>query len=76
MLARVLIDWCDSKPLMSENAALLKESPIVFLFVKGDLLREILPFTKHPPIPLTALCTGVSSKTLFAANKGKQPFIS
>ncbi|KAF7254629.1 WD repeat-containing protein 64 [Varanus komodoensis] len=34
----------------------------------GDLLKEILPFTKHPPIPLTALCTDVSAKMLFAAN--------
>ncbi|XP_053157119.1 WD repeat-containing protein 64 isoform X2 [Hemicordylus capensis] len=37
--------------------------------ITGDLLKEILPFTKHPPIPLTALCTDVSAKMLFAANK-------
>ncbi|XP_062831112.1 WD repeat-containing protein 64 isoform X2 [Anolis carolinensis] len=35
----------------------------------GDLLREILPFTKNPPIPLTALCTDIACKMLFAANK-------
>ncbi|XP_034966417.1 WD repeat-containing protein 64 [Zootoca vivipara] len=46
------------------------EDGFIYLWtITGDLLREILPFTKHPPIPLTALCTGVSSKTLFAANK-------
>ncbi|XP_048361047.1 WD repeat-containing protein 64 [Sphaerodactylus townsendi] len=37
--------------------------------IEGDLLREILPVTKHPAIPLTALCTDVSAKMLFAANK-------
>ncbi|XP_066479167.1 WD repeat-containing protein 64 [Tiliqua scincoides] len=37
--------------------------------ITGDLLKEILPFTKHPPIPLTALCTDVFAKMLFAANK-------
>ncbi|KAH0622526.1 hypothetical protein JD844_024908 [Phrynosoma platyrhinos] len=57
-----------AKLQMSESY-LLKESMVMFLFVKGDLLKEILPFTKHPPIPLTALCTDVSSKILFAANK-------
>ncbi|XP_044307140.1 WD repeat-containing protein 64 [Varanus komodoensis] len=41
---------------------------ISFWTVTGDLLKEILPFTKHPPIPLTALCTDVSAKMLFAAN--------
>ncbi|EMP37508.1 WD repeat-containing protein 64 [Chelonia mydas] len=35
----------------------------------GDLLREVLPFTKHPAIPLTALCTDISSKMLLAATK-------
>ncbi|XP_062981483.1 WD repeat-containing protein 64 [Elgaria multicarinata webbii] len=42
---------------------------IYFWTITGDLLREILPFTKHPPIPLTALCTDISAKMLFAANK-------
>ncbi|KAJ7342090.1 hypothetical protein JRQ81_008822 [Phrynocephalus forsythii] len=37
--------------------------------IMGELLRELLPFTKHPPIPITVLCTGVSAKMLFAANK-------
>ncbi|XP_020643114.3 WD repeat-containing protein 64 [Pogona vitticeps] len=37
--------------------------------IMGDLLREILPFTKHPPIAVTALCTGISAKMLFASNK-------
>ncbi|KAJ6664666.1 hypothetical protein lerEdw1_006239 [Lerista edwardsae] len=37
--------------------------------ITGDLLKEILPFTKHPPIPLTALCTDLFAKMLFASNK-------
>ncbi|XP_015280051.1 PREDICTED: WD repeat-containing protein 64, partial [Gekko japonicus] len=46
------------------------EDGCIYLWtIKGDLLREILPFTKHPPIPLTALCTDISAKMLFAANK-------
>ncbi|XP_061482380.1 WD repeat-containing protein 64 [Rhineura floridana] len=46
------------------------EDGFIYLWtITGDLLREILPFTKHPPIPLTALCTGVSAKMLLAANK-------
>ncbi|XP_060098123.1 WD repeat-containing protein 64 [Heteronotia binoei] len=46
------------------------EDGCVYLWtIQGDLLREILPFTKHPPIPLTALCTDISAKMLFAANQ-------
>ncbi|XP_053238609.1 WD repeat-containing protein 64 isoform X1 [Podarcis raffonei] len=55
-----------SRPILASG----HEDGFIYLWtITGDLLREILPFTKHPPIPLTALCTGVSSKTLFAANK-------
>ncbi|XP_025028544.1 WD repeat-containing protein 64 [Python bivittatus] len=46
------------------------EDGFIYLWtITGDLLKEILPFTKHPPIPLTALCTDGSTKMLFAANK-------
>ncbi|XP_077201090.1 WD repeat-containing protein 64 isoform X2 [Paroedura picta] len=46
------------------------EDGCIYLWtITGDLLREILPSTKHPPIPLTVLCTDISAKMLFAANK-------
>ncbi|XP_063147117.1 WD repeat-containing protein 64 [Candoia aspera] len=46
------------------------EDGFIYLWtITGDLLKEILPFTKHPPIPLTALCADASTKMLFAANK-------
>ncbi|KAM6466544.1 WD repeat-containing protein 64 [Liasis olivaceus] len=46
------------------------EDGFIYLWtITGDLLKEILPFTKHPPIPLTALCADGSTKMLFAANK-------
>nr|XP_060632847.1 WD repeat-containing protein 64 [Anolis sagrei ordinatus] len=46
------------------------EDGYIYLWtIMGDLLREILPFTKNPPIPLTALCTDISYKMIFAANK-------
>ncbi|XP_075060895.1 WD repeat-containing protein 64 [Mixophyes fleayi] len=36
---------------------------------KGDLISKVLPCTKHPSIPLTALCTGQCGKVIFAGNK-------
>ncbi|KAM7172200.1 WD repeat-containing protein 64 [Macrochelys suwanniensis] len=46
------------------------ENGCVYLWtIGGDLLREVLPFTKHPAIPLTALCTDISAKMLLAATK-------
>nr|XP_056709319.1 WD repeat-containing protein 64 [Euleptes europaea] len=46
------------------------EDGCIYLWtIQGDLLREILPFTKLPAIPLTVLCTDISAKMLFAANK-------
>ncbi|XP_050807552.1 WD repeat-containing protein 64 [Gopherus flavomarginatus] len=46
------------------------ENGCVYLWtIEGDLLREVLPFTKHPAIPLTALCTDISAKMLLAATK-------
>ncbi|KAG8123535.1 hypothetical protein E2320_018885 [Naja naja] len=46
------------------------EDGFIYLWsIKGDLLKEILPYTKHPPIPLTALCADGAAKMLFAANK-------
>ncbi|XP_034284156.1 WD repeat-containing protein 64 isoform X1 [Pantherophis guttatus] len=46
------------------------EDGYIYLWsITGDLLKEILPYTKHPPIPLTALCADGAAKMLFAANK-------
>ncbi|XP_013912322.1 PREDICTED: WD repeat-containing protein 64 [Thamnophis sirtalis] len=46
------------------------ENGFIYLWsITGDLLKEILPYTKHAPIPLTALCIDGAAKMLFAANK-------
>ncbi|KAK9411820.1 WD repeat-containing protein 64 [Crotalus adamanteus] len=46
------------------------ENGFIYLWsIMGDLLKEILPYTKHPPIPLTALCADEAVEMLFAANK-------
>ncbi|XP_067391994.1 WD repeat-containing protein 64 [Emydura macquarii macquarii] len=46
------------------------ENGCVYIWtIGGDLLREVLPFTKHPAISLTALCTDISAKMLLAATK-------
>ncbi|XP_058027209.1 WD repeat-containing protein 64 [Ahaetulla prasina] len=46
------------------------EDGFIYLWsITGELLKEILPYTKHPPIPLTALCADGAAKMLFAANK-------
>ncbi|XP_026525089.1 WD repeat-containing protein 64 [Notechis scutatus] len=46
------------------------EDGFIYLWsIMGDLLKEILPYTKHPPIPLTALCADGAAKMLYAANK-------
>nr|XP_025037635.1 WD repeat-containing protein 64 isoform X2 [Pelodiscus sinensis] len=46
------------------------ENGCVYLWtLGGDLLREVLPFTKHPAIPLITLCTDISAKMLLAATK-------
>ncbi|XP_039205040.1 WD repeat-containing protein 64 isoform X3 [Crotalus tigris] len=46
------------------------ENGFIYLWsIMGDLLKEILPYTKHPPIPLTALCADGAVEMLFAANK-------
>ncbi|XP_075715028.1 WD repeat-containing protein 64 [Rhinoderma darwinii] len=36
---------------------------------KGDLIAKVLPYTKHPPIPLTVLCTNKTSNIILAGNK-------
>ncbi|XP_026560791.1 WD repeat-containing protein 64 [Pseudonaja textilis] len=46
------------------------EDGFIYLWsIMGDLLKEILPYTKHPPIPLTALCADGAAQMLYAANK-------
>ncbi|NWI49859.1 WDR64 protein, partial [Calyptomena viridis] len=37
--------------------------------IQGDLMKELLPFSKYPSGPLTALCTDISSKMLLAGSK-------
>ncbi|XP_054051717.1 WD repeat-containing protein 64 [Rissa tridactyla] len=37
--------------------------------IQGNLLKELLPFSKYPSVPLTALCTDVSTKMLLAGSK-------
>ncbi|XP_066461118.1 WD repeat-containing protein 64 [Eleutherodactylus coqui] len=36
---------------------------------QGDLLTNVLPYTKHPPISLTALCANKSSSIIIAGNR-------
>ncbi|KFW65180.1 WD repeat-containing protein 64, partial [Pygoscelis adeliae] len=36
---------------------------------QGNLVRELLPFSKYPSVPLTALCTDISTKMLLAGSK-------
>ncbi|NXL43452.1 WDR64 protein, partial [Podilymbus podiceps] len=35
----------------------------------GNLVKELLPFSKYPSVPLTALCTDISTKMLLAGSK-------
>ncbi|XP_074945906.1 WD repeat-containing protein 64 [Phalacrocorax aristotelis] len=37
--------------------------------IQGNLVKEILPFSKYPSVPLTALCTDFSTKMLSAGSK-------
>ncbi|NXA12737.1 WDR64 protein, partial [Sapayoa aenigma] len=37
--------------------------------IQGDLMKELLPFSKDPSGPLTALCTDTSTKMLLAGSK-------
>ncbi|XP_065535138.1 WD repeat-containing protein 64 [Lathamus discolor] len=37
--------------------------------IQGNLVKELLPFSKHPSVPLTALCTDISTKILLAGSK-------
>uniref|UniRef100_F6YSY2 WD repeat domain 64 n=1 Tax=Ornithorhynchus anatinus TaxID=9258 RepID=F6YSY2_ORNAN len=37
--------------------------------IKGELLKDMLPFTKHSAIPLTTLATDLYAKVLLAGNK-------
>ncbi|XP_018409962.1 PREDICTED: WD repeat-containing protein 64 [Nanorana parkeri] len=36
---------------------------------KGDLMSTELPFTKHPPIPITALCSDIHADVIIAGNE-------
>ncbi|KAM9563204.1 LOW QUALITY PROTEIN: WD repeat-containing protein 64 [Guaruba guarouba] len=37
--------------------------------IQGNLVKELLPFSKHPSVLLTALCTDLSTKILLAGSK-------
>ncbi|XP_026700665.1 WD repeat-containing protein 64 isoform X5 [Athene cunicularia] len=37
--------------------------------IQGTLVKELLPFSKYPSVPLTALCTDTSAKMLLAGSK-------
>ncbi|XP_010145402.1 PREDICTED: WD repeat-containing protein 64, partial [Eurypyga helias] len=37
--------------------------------IQGNLVKELLPFSKYPSVPLTALCTDTSTKMLLAGSK-------
>ncbi|NXK22725.1 WDR64 protein, partial [Arenaria interpres] len=37
--------------------------------IQGNLVKELLPFSKYPSVPLTALCTDISTKMLLAGSK-------
>ncbi|XP_070596804.1 WD repeat-containing protein 64-like [Erythrolamprus reginae] len=59
-------DYYCSVPILASA----HEDGFIYLWsITGELLKEILPYTKHPPIPLTALCTDGAANMLFAANK-------
>ncbi|XP_068795383.1 WD repeat-containing protein 64 [Struthio camelus] len=46
------------------------ENGCIYLWsIQGNLLKEILPFSKYPSVPLTALCTDISTKMLLAGSK-------
>ncbi|KYO23820.1 WD repeat-containing protein 64 [Alligator mississippiensis] len=66
-------------PGISKNFSGYKRSPIlasahengnIYLWnIKGDLLREVLPFTKYSATPLTVLCIDLSVRMLLAGSK-------
>ncbi|NXL95135.1 WDR64 protein, partial [Alectura lathami] len=46
------------------------ENGCIYLWsIQGNLLKEILPFSNYHPVPLTALCTDISTKMLLAGSK-------
>ncbi|XP_072188308.1 WD repeat-containing protein 64 [Excalfactoria chinensis] len=46
------------------------ENGYIYLWsIQGNLLKEILPFSKYHPVALTAMCTDVSTKMLLAGSK-------
>ncbi|XP_061845608.1 WD repeat-containing protein 64 [Colius striatus] len=46
------------------------ENGCIYLWsIQGNLMKEILPFSKHPSVALTALRTDISAKTLLAGSK-------
>ncbi|XP_035176562.1 WD repeat-containing protein 64 [Oxyura jamaicensis] len=52
------------------------ENGCIYLWnIQGSLLKEILPFSRYPPVPLTALCTDISTKMLLAGSKGTEGHI-
>ncbi|KAM9259098.1 LOW QUALITY PROTEIN: WD repeat-containing protein 64 [Cariama cristata] len=46
------------------------ENGCIYLWsIQGNLVKELLPFSKYPLVPLTALCTDMSTRMLLAGSK-------
>ncbi|XP_062429023.1 WD repeat-containing protein 64 [Rhea pennata] len=61
-----------SKAVMGYSPVLASahENGYIYLWsIQGNLLKEILPFSKYPSVSLTALCTDISTKILLAGSK-------
>nr|XP_025958323.1 WD repeat-containing protein 64 [Dromaius novaehollandiae] len=61
-----------SKAVMRYSPVLASahENGYIYLWsIQGNLLKEILPFSKYPSVSLTALCTDISTKVLLAGSK-------
>ncbi|NXV79629.1 WDR64 protein, partial [Atlantisia rogersi] len=37
--------------------------------IQGNLVKELLPFSKYPSVPLTEICTDISTKMLLTGSK-------
>ncbi|XP_010221671.1 PREDICTED: WD repeat-containing protein 64-like, partial [Tinamus guttatus] len=61
-----------SKAVMGYSPVLASahENGYIYLWsIQGNLLKEILPFSKYPSVSLTALCTDISTNILLAGSK-------
>ncbi|XP_010561245.1 PREDICTED: WD repeat-containing protein 64 [Haliaeetus leucocephalus] len=61
-----------SKPVAGHSPILASahENGCICLWsIQGNLVKELLPFSKYPLVPLTALCTDICTKMLLAGSK-------